>query len=167
MAFCPGVCRGSSWWRWNNSLRAAQWCAYLHRAFLRRVSLPPIAHSWDHLLTICSQPFWGDMVASRGVGPAPVRYKSLSVQSLLQAISICLEPETKVAAEAISRKMREENGVRAAVQSFHANLPREIGCQVIPNEVAAWKHKSKVRLSKRAASTLLKASSIKVEDLSS
>lgn len=167
MAFCSGVCRDSPWRRWNNSLRTAQWCAYIHCAFLWRVSLPLIAHSWDYLLTRYSQPFWGDMVASRGVGPAPVRYKSLSVQSLVQAISLCLEPETKIAAEAISRKMKEENGVRSAVQSFHAHLPPEIECQVIPNEVAAWKHKSKMRLSKRAASTLLKASSIKVDDLSS
>ncbi|KAJ9662528.1 hypothetical protein H2201_006016 [Coniosporium apollinis] len=101
------------------------------------------------------QPFWGNMVAAAGAGPKPIPYKSLSSQNLAEAISFCLTPEAATAAEKISAKMRTESGVKAAVKSFHANLPLEkLQCDFLPAQPAAWTckvGKKTVKMSKMAA----------------
>ncbi|KAJ7049420.1 hypothetical protein C8F01DRAFT_1352251 [Mycena amicta] len=43
--------------------------------------------------------------------------------TLLKPILFCLSPEAAVAARTIADKMKNESGVKAAVASFHANLP--------------------------------------------
>lgn len=95
------------------------------------------------------------MVAAAGAGPKPIPYKSLSSQNLAEAISFCLTPEAATAAEKISAKMRTESGVKAAVKSFHTNLPLEkLQCDFLPAQPAAWTckvGKKTVKMSKMAA----------------
>lgn len=104
------------------------------------------------------QPFWGDMVAAAGAGPKPIPQSSLSVDTLVDAIQFCLTPQAREAAQGIAAKMRTENGVKAAVASFHANLPvRELGCDIIKGQPAAWVYpvkNTRIRLSKVAAEVL-------------
>lgn len=122
-----------------------------------------------HADSIRSQPFWGKMVASAGAGPQPIPYRSLTTENLARAIIQCLKPETQSAARAGTDKMRSENGIRAAVASFHRHLPKDMQCQVLLDQAAAWTYKSnrtKIRLSKRAAATLIEASILKPEMLS-
>jgi len=86
-----------------------------------------------------SQPFWGEMVAAAGAGPRPINRKTLNEGNFTAAIRLLLSPATKKAAEAISNKMRSENGVKRAVASFHRNLPDQgLTCDLLPHECAAW-----------------------------
>lgn len=108
-----------------------------------------------------SQPFWGRVVAASGAGPAPIAYRELSVDNLLNAIQVCRSTEAKIAAEGIATRMRQENGVETAVQSFHRRLPRsQLCCDVLPQQTARWiytpkKSKHSVKLSNEALAVLL------------
>ncbi|KAJ5378638.1 UDP-glucuronosyl/UDP-glucosyltransferase [Penicillium cosmopolitanum] len=105
------------------------------------------------------QPFWGNMVARSGAGPRPIPYASLTVQNLADGIEFCLTKESKAAAESISYKMRMESGVKAAVNSFHRNLPSaRMRCDIIPGQPAVLKYskgKHPLNLSTAAVLTLI------------
>lgn len=109
---------------------------------------------------VFSQAFWGGIVASAGVGPNPIPQKSLTAENLADAISFCLTPSAATAAQYLARKMDRESGVRAAVDSFHAHLPRnEMQCDILPDQPAVWRikrGKTTVRLSKLAACALVR-----------
>jgi hypothetical protein len=98
------------------------------------------------------------MIAAAGAGPKPILQKSLSVQSLVDAIRFCLTPEASEAAQQIAAKMSTESGVKSAVASFHAHLPSpELECDVIKGQPAAWVYKengTRLKLSKVAAEIL-------------
>ncbi|KGO73227.1 UDP-glucuronosyl/UDP-glucosyltransferase [Penicillium italicum] len=116
------------------------------------------------------QLFWGNMVASRGIGPIPIPYRSLNAENLAEAIRFCLHPDTLAAAGNLAREMSEEAGVSAAVASFHRNLPIDkMKCQFIDSEPAVWQlkqnGKSPINLSKMAAGILLENSRIDMKDL--
>jgi UDP:flavonoid glycosyltransferase YjiC (YdhE family) len=113
------------------------------------------------------QPFWGNMVAAAGAGPKPIHHKLLNTQNLTEAMSFCLTPSAKSAAQDIASRMSTEHGIAAAVQSFHANLPLEaMRCALLPTAVASWTHKnSSIRLSKLAAQLLIENGIIVRSDL--
>lgn len=109
------------------------------------------------------------MVAKAGAGPSPIHHKSLTASNLADALQCCLSPQARDAAASIAAQMEAEDGVRAAVQSFHRQLPLEkIRCDLIPTEPAVWSYsrtKKTLRLSKMAAQ-VLSDSSIKAKRLS-
>ncbi|KAM0554892.1 hypothetical protein ACHAPJ_006627 [Fusarium lateritium] len=115
-------------------------------------------------LTWQGQPFWGQMVANAGAGHKPIPHTQLSVDNLSEAINYCLTDEAAHAAASIAAKMESEQGVRAAVQSFHKHLPLEgIMCDLIPSEPAVWlysKSKKSIKLSRLAAEILISTKSI-------
>jgi hypothetical protein len=98
------------------------------------------------------------MVAASGAGPEPIRHNSLTSRALADAIRYCLTPEAIIAARSISQRMKTESGVKAAVESFHKNLPlAAMQCDLIPDQPAAWvsEEKNNVRnISKLAAAIL-------------
>ncbi|KAF4335646.1 UDP-glucose sterol transferase [Fusarium beomiforme] len=110
------------------------------------------------------QLFWGQMVANAGAGPNPIPHTELTVDNLSEAIRYCLSKKAATAAAIIANKMASEVGVRAAVQSFHKQLPLErISCDLIPNEPAVWsytKSRLSLKLSKIAAEILISSKSI-------
>ncbi|CAF3454368.1 unnamed protein product [Fusarium graminearum] len=116
-----------------------------------------------------SQPFWGTMVHAAGAGPMPIPQKILNSQNLSQAIRDCLTPGALAAARGMAEKMRQENGVRQAVNSFHANLPLDkMRCDIIPGLPAAWSYKlgsQQLKLSKAAAEILTDSGRVKWVDL--
>lgn len=117
-----------------------------------------------------SQIFWGNMVASCGLGPRPIPYRSLTSQNLAEAIQFCLEPGAQAAAQGVANRMSDENGVAAAVASFHRNLPvNDMRCNALPSEPAAWKLKKSpkrfIHLSKIAAEVLTQHHRLKYSDL--
>ena len=149
---------------WNHCLWTGQRSSHINCAFLRRVRDRFIRRAQVAVLTTSSQPFWGNMVASAGAGPQPIPYRSLTTENLSRAIVQCLEPETRSAAQILAAKMQTEDGVRTAVASFHRHLPRDMQCQILPDQAAAWTYKSNrtnIRLSKRTAGALIKASILK------
>jgi hypothetical protein len=98
------------------------------------------------------------MVAAAGAGPNPIPYKSLTAENLAEAITFCLIPEAGKAASAISDTMKTESGVKSAVQSFHANLPKDnMQCDFFPDQSAAWTYRGQksIKMSKMAASILM------------
>lgn len=98
------------------------------------------------------------MVAAAGAGPKPIPQKSVTVDNLEAAIRLCLSAEAQEAAQGISRRMRNESGVKAAVASFHANLPeRTLECDIIKGRAAVWSYRKSgrtFRLSEVAAEIL-------------
>jgi sterol 3beta-glucosyltransferase len=66
------------------------------------------------------------MVAAAGAGPRPVHHTSITEANFTVIVETLLDPNTKRAAEAIAVKMRREQGVRRAVESFHRNLPQAL-----------------------------------------
>jgi len=104
------------------------------------------------------------MVAAARAGPDPIHHKSLNAQNLADAISFCLTKEAGYAAKGIARKMRADDGVKAAVRSFHSNLPMEgLQCELVTNEPAAWRYKlgnRYINMSKMAAEVLILNSEI-------
>lgn len=104
------------------------------------------------------QPFWGQMIANTKAGPPPIPHKTLNSKYLTNAIAYCLTAEAAAAAGEIAAKMRNENGVRQAVLSFHRQLPRDrIGCELSPQQPATWLYtncKRPIRLSNFAVESL-------------
>lgn len=109
------------------------------------------------------------MVNAAGAGPMPIPQRQLNAQNLASAINDCLTPGAQAAAQVMADKMRQENGVRQAVNSFHANLPLDnMRCDLLPEFAAAWSYKKDaqyMKLSKAAAEVLTDSKRIKWADL--
>jgi sterol 3beta-glucosyltransferase len=69
------------------------------------------------------QPFWGDLVYKRGVGPRPIHQKRLSAEALAEAITRAVtDREIRDCAATIGEKIREEDGVGNAVRLFQQHV---------------------------------------------
>lgn len=99
------------------------------------------------------------MVAAAGAGPKLIPHKDLTASKLADAITYSLSPHVAIQARSIAKKIKRESGVRAAVDSFHAHLPRQkMQCALVPGHPAVWefrKGKQTVSLSKAAAGILV------------
>jgi UDP:flavonoid glycosyltransferase YjiC (YdhE family) len=63
------------------------------------------------------QPFWGQRVASLGVGPQPIPRKQLNTDRLAQAIQVAVTHTTmQQRAAELGRKIRAEDGVARAIE---------------------------------------------------
>ncbi|XP_047310975.1 sterol 3-beta-glucosyltransferase UGT80A2-like isoform X2 [Impatiens glandulifera] len=71
------------------------------------------------------QPFWGERVHARGVGPPPIPVEEFSLQKLVDAITYMLDPKVKERALELAKKMEKEDGVTGAVNAFFKQLPRK------------------------------------------
>ncbi|KAE9373334.1 glycosyltransferase family 1 protein [Stipitochalara longipes BDJ] len=115
------------------------------------------------------QPFWANMVFAARAGPRPLDHKTLNSSTFVSAIETLLHPSTIQAAARISQKMKSENGIKAAVRSFHRNLPLpQLSCSFIPRQPASWywkKGKRTLKLSHRAASILVEHGKIEASSL--
>ncbi|XP_071725007.1 sterol 3-beta-glucosyltransferase UGT80A2-like [Rutidosis leptorrhynchoides] len=71
------------------------------------------------------QPFWGDRVCARGVGPPPIPVDEFSLPKLVNAINFMLDLKVKERAVELSKAMENEDGVTGAVKAFFKHLPRK------------------------------------------
>jgi sterol 3beta-glucosyltransferase len=70
------------------------------------------------------QPFWGEQVNKRGVGPRPIYQKQLSAEALAEAIIMAVtDQEVKECAATLGKKIRGEDGVGNAVRLFQHYMP--------------------------------------------
>jgi sterol 3beta-glucosyltransferase len=76
------------------------------------------------------QPFWGSCVAQQGVGPTPIPNKQLTAEKLKDAILFCVQPDVQKKAKEFGEKLRNEDGVKTAVEAFHRKLPYHDGLWV-------------------------------------
>jgi sterol 3beta-glucosyltransferase len=70
------------------------------------------------------QPFWGRRVHALGAGPAPIPIKKLTVPRLLAALTKTEEQPVLMAAQAIGRLIRAEDGVGAAISLIEQEKAR-------------------------------------------
>ncbi|KAK1625678.1 UDP-glucose,sterol transferase [Colletotrichum phormii] len=117
------------------------------------------------------QPFWGAVVAEAGAGPDPIPYRSLTSQKLIQSIQLCLSPDAVQSARKLAESMQRENGVQAAVDVFHANLPQsKMGCDFFSDQPAALVYgrgKKQVKMCRPVASILVKNGKLQRKQLKS
>ena len=115
------------------------------------------------------QLFWGEMVATTGAGPSPIPHRELSVAKLVKAIRFCHSEHARVAAARVAEQMQSENGVHAAVASFHRHLSVDkMACDVLPQFPAVWTYSRgglEMKLSGQAAEALIEAQEIRSKDL--
>jgi sterol 3beta-glucosyltransferase len=72
---------------------------------------------------ISDQPFWGEQVYKRGVGPWPILHKQLTAEALAEAITLAVTDQgMRVRAAALGRRIRAEDGVGNAVRLFQHYL---------------------------------------------
>ncbi|KAJ1693951.1 hypothetical protein LUZ63_010649 [Rhynchospora breviuscula] len=69
------------------------------------------------------QPFWGEQVHARRVGPAPIPIEEFNKKALIKAIKYMLDPKVKEKATEIATAMESEEGVTGAVNAFFKHLP--------------------------------------------
>lgn len=70
------------------------------------------------------QPFWGERVCAKGVGPSPIPVQQFSLERLVQAINFMQDPEVKQKALELAMQMEEEDGVEVAVDAFYRHWVR-------------------------------------------
>ncbi|KAL3650081.1 hypothetical protein CASFOL_006484 [Castilleja foliolosa] len=70
------------------------------------------------------QPFWGEQVHARGVGPSPIPVDEFSLEKLVAAIQFMLDPEVKQRAIELAKAMENEDGVTGAVKAFYKHFSR-------------------------------------------
>ncbi|KAI3491957.1 hypothetical protein L1887_43594 [Cichorium endivia] len=64
------------------------------------------------------QPFWGERVHSRGVGPPPIPIDQFTLNKLVDAIKFMLDPKVKERAVELAKEMENEDSVEGAVKAF-------------------------------------------------
>lgn len=69
------------------------------------------------------QPFWGERVHARGLGPAPIPVDEFSLDKLVDAIRFMLDPKVKEHAVELAKAMENEDGVTGAVKAFYKHFP--------------------------------------------
>ncbi|XP_051141728.1 sterol 3-beta-glucosyltransferase UGT80A2-like [Andrographis paniculata] len=69
------------------------------------------------------QPFWGERVHGRGVGPPPIPVDDFSLKKLVDAIEFMLDEKVKERAVELAKAMENEDGVEGAVKAFLKHFP--------------------------------------------
>jgi sterol 3beta-glucosyltransferase len=72
------------------------------------------------------QPFWGERVSEKGVGPPPIPVSHVTLDKLISAIEFMLDPEVKRKAVELAREMENEDGVEGAVCAFHKHIQKHL-----------------------------------------
>ncbi|KMZ65431.1 Sterol 3-beta-glucosyltransferase, family GT1 [Zostera marina] len=71
------------------------------------------------------QPFWGEQVHSRGVGPPPIPVDQFTLTKLVDAINFMLDPKVKERSVELGNAIASEDGAAGAVKAFfkYCRLP--------------------------------------------
>ncbi|KAK9735783.1 hypothetical protein RND81_04G227400 [Saponaria officinalis] len=71
------------------------------------------------------QPFWGERVHEKGVGPSPIPIEDFCLEKLVSAIRFMRDPKVKQRAVELSKELETEDGVTGAVNAFYKQFPRK------------------------------------------
>ncbi|XP_074321105.1 sterol 3-beta-glucosyltransferase UGT80A2-like isoform X2 [Silene latifolia] len=71
------------------------------------------------------QPFWGERVHEKGVGPLPIPIEEFSLEKLVAAIRFMQDPVVKQRAVILAEELGTEDGVTGAVAAFYKQFPRK------------------------------------------
>ncbi|KAI1206932.1 uncharacterized protein F4807DRAFT_463333 [Annulohypoxylon truncatum] len=113
------------------------------------------------------QPFWGQMIARAGAGPAPIPYKKITAETLAESITFALRPEVQAAARELAAAISEEDGASGTARDIQERLDSEgLRCDICPTRLAIWRHKkTDAHLSSFAAYFLVSKGVIKPSQL--
>ncbi|KAK0185951.1 glycosyltransferase family 1 protein [Armillaria mellea] len=113
------------------------------------------------------QGFWGNMIHKAGAGPAPIPPKSLTVDSLKDAVIFAISPAAKSGARRMAEQILHEDGVNRGVESFYRHLPlKNMRCDLDPSRIAVWwSTKHCLKLSAFAARVLVDAQDLDIGKL--
>ncbi|EFQ27364.1 glycosyltransferase family 28 domain-containing protein [Colletotrichum graminicola] len=88
------------------------------------------------------QPFWGQMIARAGAGPAPVPFKEMTAETLASSITFALKPEVQVAVQQMAQRIAEEDGAGDTARGIQERLAIDtMRCDICPERLAVWRHK--------------------------
>ncbi|KAK1992893.1 glycosyltransferase family 28 domain-containing protein [Colletotrichum falcatum] len=112
------------------------------------------------------QPFWGQMIARAGAGPAPVPFKEMTAETLASSIAFALRPEVQVAVRRMAQRIAEEDGAGDTARDIQERLALDtMRCDVCPERLAVWRHrKTGAHLSSFAVSCLVDRGHMKPHD---
>ncbi|RAH60400.1 UDP-Glycosyltransferase/glycogen phosphorylase [Aspergillus piperis CBS 112811] len=120
-----------------------------------------IATTENHLST-------AHTIAKIGAGASPLTSRTLTSESLAQAITFGLRTDVQQSTQAIKRQVEEEAGLENAIQSFYRSLPSQVQtCGITKHDLAMyqiWNRPSLV-ISSEAAAVLVQESRIKITDI--
>ncbi|KAJ1305708.1 hypothetical protein OPQ81_010443 [Rhizoctonia solani] len=113
------------------------------------------------------QPWWAAQLAQRGAGPEPLDSKNLTSEAFAAAIQQALSPDNTIAAQKIGDMIKQEEGVKNGVESFHKHLPLlNMRCDLDPKRVAVWYSPThRLRLSAFSAQVLAERGEIDMNKL--
>ncbi|KAF3322181.1 sterol 3-beta-glucosyltransferase UGT80A2 isoform X2 [Carex littledalei] len=72
------------------------------------------------------QPFWGERIHARGLGPAPIPVDQFSLSKLVNAINFMMDQKVKERAKEIAKGIMSEDGAMGAVKAFLKHLPPKL-----------------------------------------
>ncbi|KAK9830159.1 hypothetical protein WJX72_010056 [[Myrmecia] bisecta] len=81
------------------------------------------------------QVFWGSACAKAGFGPKPVAIDQLTTDKLVEALEFMARPKVKEAVSQVAPKIKQEDGIKAGMEAFHAHLPMD---HVLSGEPINW-----------------------------
>ncbi|KDN62562.1 putative glycosyltransferase family 28 domain-containing protein [Colletotrichum sublineola] len=112
------------------------------------------------------QPFWGQMIARAGAGPAPVPFKEMTAETLAASITFALKPEVQAAVQRMAQRIAEEDGAGDTAKDIQERLALDtMRCDICPERVAVWRHrKTGAHLSSFALSCLVDQGYLKPHD---
>ncbi|KAK6206914.1 glycosyltransferase family 28 domain-containing protein [Colletotrichum tabaci] len=112
------------------------------------------------------QPFWGQMIARAGAGPAPVPFKEMTAETLAASISFALRPEVQVAVQHMAQRIAEEDGAGDTARDIQERLALDtMRCDICPERLANWTHrKTGAHLSNFAVGCLVDRDLMKPHD---
>lgn len=88
------------------------------------------------------QPFWGQMIARAGAGPAPIPFKEMTAESLAASIIFALQPKVQIAVQEMAEVISTEDGAGVATEDVQTKMnATDLRCDICPSRVAYWKHK--------------------------
>ncbi|OHW99369.1 glycosyltransferase family 28 domain-containing protein [Colletotrichum incanum] len=112
------------------------------------------------------QPFWGQMIARAGAGPAPVPFKEMTADTLATSITFALKPEVQVAVQQMAQRIAEEDGAGDTAKDIQERLSLDtMRCDLCPERLANWRHrKTGAHLSNFAVGCLVDKGYMKPHD---
>lgn len=117
------------------------------------------------------QPFWSHRVFKAGCGPQPILVKDVTSELVTARVQEAFSPEISRSVREMAEKIRQEEPgqlvfARSALRTFHQAYADAGSCDLLPERVAVWKHKSSsVKLSSVAASVLISEHVVKQDEL--
>ncbi|GKZ18851.1 hypothetical protein AbraCBS73388_002346 [Aspergillus brasiliensis] len=107
-------------------------------------------------------------IATIGAGASPLTSRTLTSESLAQALTFCLRTDVQESAHAIQQQVIEEAGLENAILSFYGSLPSQVQtCDISKQDLAMYRiwNRPSLAVSSETAAVLVQENRIKLTDI--